>query len=60
MSNDDSSGAYGVSPDEPQAKSALVRGFESFLPHHDLPSNNIRGYCRTRMSGEPLSAILSC
>jgi hypothetical protein len=38
MSNDESSGAYGVSPDEPKAKSALVRGFESPLPHHDLPS----------------------
>jgi hypothetical protein len=38
MLNDDSSGAYGVSPDEPKAKSALVRGFESFLPHHNLPS----------------------
>jgi hypothetical protein len=34
MSNDDSSGAYGVSPDEPKAKSASGRGFKSHLPHH--------------------------
>ena len=35
MPNDDeSSGAYGVSPDEPKAKSASVRGFEFPLPHY--------------------------
>ena len=28
----------GVGPDETQSKSASGRGFESFLPHHDLPS----------------------
>ena len=40
MLNDNSSGAYGVSPDEPKAKSALVRGFESPLPHSPLLSSN--------------------
>jgi hypothetical protein len=33
MSNN-SSGPCGVSPDEPKAKSASVRGFESHPPHY--------------------------
>jgi hypothetical protein len=38
----DYSGPCGVSPDEPKAKSALVRGFESPLPQHGLRSTACR------------------